>query len=93
MDFTAKNRSHAASFAEQQRLIKEVFSGKTVLCQHCQQPLKLLAPAKTTHKANSKMKAKGTNISNHTDKNPTSDAPIYGIRCQKTCTDIELDFI
>ncbi|MBV7314338.1 hypothetical protein [Shewanella sp. NIFS-20-20] len=73
MDFSSKNKMHAASFSAQQRLIKSVFAGKTVLCQQCQQPLQLLAPPK------------------HASHN-NSDA-VYGIRCQRACTDIELDFI
>lgn len=44
LDFTAKNRSAAKSFHDQRSVIKKVFQGKKVLCETCQQILKLIPP-------------------------------------------------
>jgi hypothetical protein len=63
--FSLLQKNSKASFFAQQKLVKQVISGKTVLCTKCKKPLKLLTPAQTE---------------------PT------GIRCQKGCTDISLDF-
>lgn len=41
IDFSAINKTTAKSFNEQRNLIKLVGKGKTVLCEICQQPLKL----------------------------------------------------
>ena len=63
--FSLQKKKSKASFFAQQKLVKQVMSGKTVLCSHCNKPLKLFTPAQLE---------------------PT------GIRCQKGCTDISLDF-
>ncbi len=63
--FSALQNSSQASFFAQQKLVKQVISGKTVLCCQCKKPLRLFTPAQTES---------------------------TGIRCQKGCTDISLDF-
>ncbi len=63
--FSALQKSSKASFFAQQKLVKQVMSGKTVLCSQCNKPLRIFTPAQLE---------------------PT------GIRCQKGCTDISLDF-
>ncbi|CAH9066493.1 hypothetical protein PSECIP111951_03825 [Pseudoalteromonas holothuriae] len=41
MDFSQFNKRRAASFNQQKQLLKKLSAGKTVLCETCQQPLKL----------------------------------------------------
>ncbi|ABO24587.1 hypothetical protein Shew_2721 [Shewanella loihica PV-4] len=52
VDFSAINKSTAASFNEQKNLIKRLFKGNRVDCQKCKQPLQLIVPtekAQTGH--------------------------------------------
>ncbi|TYK66383.1 hypothetical protein [Colwellia echini] len=42
--FAALQKASKASFFEQQKLMKQVMAGKTVLCKTCNQPLKLYTP-------------------------------------------------
>ncbi|MBU2871346.1 hypothetical protein [Colwellia sp. E2M01] len=43
--FAALQKASKASFFDQQKLMKQVMAGKTVLCKTCNQPLKLYTPA------------------------------------------------
>ncbi len=42
--FAALQKASKASFFEQQKLVKQIMHGKTVLCKTCQQPLALHTP-------------------------------------------------
>jgi len=42
--FAALQKASKESFFEQKKLVKQVMSGKTVLCDTCKQPLKLYTP-------------------------------------------------
>ena len=64
--FSALQKASKASFFEQKKLIKQITSGRTVLCLVCKQPLKLITPEQQVS---------------------------AGIRCNKGCTDILLDFV
>ena len=64
--FAALQKKSKNSFGNQRQLMKKVMAGQEVLCEKCQQPLKLFTPG-------------GESVS--------------GIRCQKGCTDIQLDFV
>jgi len=43
LDFSAINKSSTLSFKAQRNLIKKLGQGQTILCEHCQKPLKLTA--------------------------------------------------
>lgn len=64
--FSALQKMSKSSFLEQKKILKNITSGKTVLCDNCKQPLKLYTPAQED---------------------------VTGIRCNKGCTDIVLDFV
>jgi len=66
-DFSKINSSSAESFNKQKQLIKQLLTGKTILCDVCGKPLHASLPA-----------------------NPKKD-PVGRIRCDKGCTDIELE--
>lgn len=42
--FSALQKASKESFFEQKKLLKQVMSGRTVLCSKCQQPLTLYTP-------------------------------------------------
>lgn len=42
--FSALQKASKASFFEQKKLLKQLMSGKTVLCGTCKQPLHLFTP-------------------------------------------------
>ena len=42
--FAELQKASKESFFAQQKLVKRVMAGKTVLCQDCKQPLKLYTP-------------------------------------------------
>ncbi|BAJ01280.1 hypothetical protein [Shewanella violacea] len=44
LDFSAINKTTAKSFNAQKNMIKRIFKGNTVLCETCNQPLKLIVP-------------------------------------------------
>ena len=44
IDFSMINQTTAKSFNEQKNLIKRLFKGNTVLCEACDQPLRLIVP-------------------------------------------------
>ena len=44
LDFSNINKSSSQSFNAQKKLIKQLFSGKSIQCQTCQQPLQLVLP-------------------------------------------------
>jgi hypothetical protein len=46
LDFSAFNKNAANSFNQQRNQIKKVLRGDNVLCEHCKQPLALIASDK-----------------------------------------------
>lgn len=44
LDFSQLNKQTKKSFSDQHAVIKKVMQGKVVTCEHCQQPLILIAP-------------------------------------------------
>lgn len=64
--FSSLQKASKASFFEQKRMLKQITSGKTVLCKSCKQPLRFYTP---------------------------EAGEATGIRCDKGCTNIALDFV
>ena len=46
--FAALQKASKTSFFEQQKLVKQIMLGKTVLCKTCKQPLTLHTPEQDT---------------------------------------------
>jgi len=46
LDFSAFNKNASNSFHQQRNQIKKVLRGDTVLCEHCNKPLALIASDK-----------------------------------------------
>ncbi len=44
LDFSQLNKQTKKSFSDQHAVIKKVMQGKVVACEHCLQPLMLIAP-------------------------------------------------
>lgn len=63
IDFSKINKAAADSFHKQRNMIKQIATGKTVLCPSCKQPLTLTV---------------------------TSEGE-SGVRCEKGCTEINLE--
>lgn len=75
--FAALQKASKASFFQQKKLVQQVLAGQVKLCEQCKQPLSLNGFAQQAHKA----------INANANEQPFS-----GIRCEKGCTDIQLDF-
>ena len=75
--FSQLQKSSSHSFNQQKLLIKKLMAGQKVLCQQCQQPLRLNLPSKHQPNTPSSAKNKLDNVSH--------------ITCAKGCTDILLD--
>jgi LSD1 subclass zinc finger protein len=45
--FAALQKSSKASFFEQQKLLKKITAGKSVLCESCKKPLTLYTPGQS----------------------------------------------
>ncbi len=44
MDFSHINKQTSNSFHQQKNTIKKLMQGKTILCSHCNHPIKLYLP-------------------------------------------------